>query len=92
MLHYHRGMDVPGYVWWRGTGWLLAKLLVSGFGIAAIAYRIGRQPKYSTTDVSRAVTRTILWATLFALAVHFVFAFFEFEGIVPGSRPEDLVR
>lgn len=90
MLHYHRGMDVPGYVWWRGAGWLLAKLLVSGFGIAAIAYRIGRQPKYSTTDVSRAVTRTILWATLFALAVHFVFAFFEFEGIVPGTRPEDL--
>ncbi len=92
MLHYHRGMDVPGYVWWRGTGWLLAKLLVSAFGIAAIAYRIGRQPKYSTTDVSRAVTRTILWATLFALAVHFAFAFFEFEGIVPGSRPEDLAR
>ena len=92
MLHYHRGMDVPGYVWWRGTGWLLAKLLVSAFGIAAISYRIGHQPKYSTTDVSRAVTRTILWATLFALAVHFAFAFFEFEGIVPGSRPEDLAR
>ncbi len=91
-LHYHRGMDLPGYVWWRGTGWLLAKLLVSGFGIAVISYRIGRQPKYSTTDVSRSVTRTILWATLFALAVHFVFAFFEFEGIVPGSRPEDLIR
>jgi ABC-type polar amino acid transport system ATPase subunit/ABC-type transporter Mla maintaining outer membrane lipid asymmetry permease subunit MlaE len=92
MLHYHRGMDVPGYVWWRGTGWLLAKLLVSAFGIAAISYRIGHQPKYSTTDVSRAVPRTILWATLFALAVHFAFAFFEFEGIVPGSRPEDLAR
>ncbi len=92
MLHYHRGMDVPGYVWWRGIGWLMAKLLVSGFGIAVISYRIGRQPKYSTTDVSRSVTRTILWATLFALAVHFVFAFFEFEGIVPGTRPEDLLR
>ena len=92
MLHYHRGMDVPGYVWWRGAGWLLAKLLVSGFGIGAIAYGIGRQPKYSTTDVSRAVTRTILWATLFALAVHFAFAFFEFQGIVPGTRPEDLIR
>lgn len=92
MLHYHRGMDVPGYVWWRGTGWLMAKLLVSGFGIAVISYRIGRQPKYSTTDVSRSVTRTILWATLFALAVHFAFAFFEFEGIVPGTRPEDLIR
>ena len=29
------------------------------------------------------VTSTILWATLFALTVHFVFALFEYEGIVP---------
>ena len=91
MLHYHRQMVEPGHFWWLGTGWLMAKLLISGFGIAVISYQIGRQPKYSTTDVSRSVTQTILWATLFALAVHFAFAFFEFEGIAPGSRPEDLL-
>ena len=43
-------------------------------------------PKYSTTDVSRSVTSTILWATLYALVVHYIFALFEYEGVVPGSR------
>ena len=91
-VHYHRGLNHVGHQLWRGTDWWMAKALLSGFGIAAIAYFIGRRPKYSSSDVSRSVTQTILWATLFALAVHFAFAFFEFEGIVPGTRPEDLVK
>lgn len=82
--HFHRGLDVMGQFPYRGFGWLIAKLLCCGVGIAIISYYQGRKPKYSTTDVSRSVTSTILWATLFALAVHFVFALFEYEGVVPG--------
>ncbi len=84
--YFHRGLEEPDTVFYRGIGWLLAKLLFSGFGIAVIAYHGGVSPKQSSTDVSRSVTRTILWATLFVLFVHFVFAFFEFENIVPGGK------
>ncbi len=84
--HFHRGLDVLGQFQYRGFYWLIAKLLTCGVGIAVISYYQGRKPKYSTTDVSRSVTSTILWATLFALGVHFVFALFEYEGVVPGSR------
>jgi len=84
--HFHRGLEVMGQFTYRGFGWLIAKLLCCGLGIAIIAYYKGRKPKYSTTDVSRSVTSTILWATLFALLVHFVFALFEYEGVVPGAK------
>lgn len=84
--HFHRGLDTVGQFTYRGFGWLMAKLLCSGVGIALISYYQGRRPKYSTTDVSRSVTATILWATLFALTVHFIFAFYEYEGIVPGGN------
>lgn len=83
--NFHRGLDVVGQFWYRGTGWLLAKLLVSGFGVALISYFSGRRPKYSSTDVSRSITSTILLATLYVLVVHFLFSLFEFEGVVPGS-------
>jgi ABC-type multidrug transport system ATPase subunit/ABC-type transporter Mla maintaining outer membrane lipid asymmetry permease subunit MlaE len=81
--HFHRGLDMYDTFTYRGFGWLIAKLLCCGVGIAIISYYQGRKPKYSTTDVSRSVTATILWATLFALVVHFVFALFEYEGVVP---------
>ncbi len=84
--YFHRGLHILGQDWYRGTDWLMAKLLVSGFGVALISYYMGRKPKYSTTDVSRSVTSTILYATLFALIVHFVFSLFEFEGLVPGAN------
>ena len=84
--YFHRGLEEPEAFFYRGFGWLLAKLLCSGFGIAVIAYHGGMSPKQSSTDVSRSVTRTILWATLFVLLVHFVFAFLEFENIVPGGK------
>lgn len=84
--HFHRGLDQMGQFTYQGFGWLISKLLCCGLGIAIISYYQGRKPKYSTTDVSRSVTSTILWATLFALAVHFVFALFEYEGVVPGAR------
>jgi ABC-type transporter Mla maintaining outer membrane lipid asymmetry permease subunit MlaE len=81
--HFHRGLDMYDQFTYRGFEWLLAKLLCCGVGIAIISYYQGRKPKYSTTDVSRSVTATILWATLFSLTVHFVFALFEYEGVVP---------
>ena len=85
-FHFHRGMELPSQYLYRGFWWLLAKLLCSGFGIATISYYQGLSPKYSSADVSRSVTATILWATLYVLTVHFLFALFEFENVVPGSR------
>ena len=84
-FHFHRGLIELGQFTYRGFGWLIAKLLCSGAGIALIAYYRGMTPKYSTSDVSRSVTSTILWGTLFALVVHYLFALFEYEGVVPGS-------
>ena len=76
--HFHAELTNPGSFWFAGTGWLLAKLLICAVGIAAIAYHRGATRKYSTGDVSRGITSTILWSTLYVLVVHFAFAFFEF--------------
>ena len=84
--HFHRGLHEIGAIWYRGANWLLAKLLLCGFGVAVISYTMGRLPKYSTSDVSRAVTATILWSTLYVLIVHFVFAFYEYEGLVVSAE------
>ena len=81
-----RGLQEWGNFFYRGFGWLIGKLLLSGFGTAIIAYRNGMSAKYSSADVSRSVTSTILWSTLFVLVVHFLFSLFEFENIVPGGR------
>ena len=83
--YFHRGLFQPSAPFYKGTHWLISKLLVSGFGIALISYFIGARPKYSSSDVSRSVTKTILLATLYVLVVHFLFSLYEFEGIVPGS-------
>ena len=52
---------------------------VCGLGVGIIAYGVGVQPKLSSNDVSRSVTQTTLYSTIFVLTVHFVFAFFEFQ-------------
>jgi len=76
--HFHRDLRIPGELFYRGTPWLLAKLLVAGIGVGIIAYRLGMRPKTSGVDVSRCITSTIIAATLFVLLVHFIFAFLEF--------------
>ncbi len=76
--HFHRDLRIPGELLYRGTGWLLVKVLTSGLGVGIVAYHIGLRPKVSGVDVSRAITGTIIWATLYILAVHFAFAFVEF--------------
>lgn len=81
--NFHRGLVEPGLLTYQGFGWLVAKLLCCGVGIGIISYYQGLKIKYSTSDVSRSVTATILWATLFSLTVHFIFALFEYEGVVP---------
>lgn len=85
-FNFHRGLELPAQYLYRGFWWLMAKLLCSGFGIAVISYYQGLSPKYSSSDVSRSVTSTILWSTLCVLTIHFLFALFEFENVVPGSR------
>ncbi len=76
--HFHRDLKIPGHFLYRGTGWLVLKVLASGLGIGLVAYHVGLRPKMSGVDVSRAITTTIIWATLLILLVHFAFAFVEF--------------
>ena len=79
--HFHRELILPGSAIYRGTGWLVAKVLLSAVGIGRIAYQQVIRPKHSTRDVSRGISATILWSTLYVLLVHFAFAFFEFERV-----------
>jgi ABC-type lipoprotein export system ATPase subunit/ABC-type transporter Mla maintaining outer membrane lipid asymmetry permease subunit MlaE len=62
-----------------GLGWWLAKVTLCGLGAGQIAYGMGRRPKRSSEEISRSITRTVLWGTVWVLIVHFAFAFFEFE-------------
>ena len=78
-LHFHRELLVPNEWLYRGTLWLWAKTTLCAAGIAVIAYSRGSQPMDSSRAVSQGVTSTILWSTLYVLAVHFVFAFLEFK-------------
>ncbi len=78
-LYFHRELVVPGHLFFAGTSWLFAKTTACALGIALIAYARGASPKDSSRAVSQGVTSTILWATLYVLLVHFVFAFVEFK-------------
>jgi ABC-type transporter Mla maintaining outer membrane lipid asymmetry permease subunit MlaE len=77
-LHFHRELLLTGSALYEGTGWLIAKTLLCGAGIGLIAYYQGARYKASHRDVSRSITATILWGTLYVLAIHFLFAFYEF--------------
>lgn len=77
-LHFHRRLIVPNEWLFEGTWWLVAKTVLCSIGPALLAYHLGARPKLSSRDVSRGITSTILWSTLFVLAVHFAFAFWEF--------------
>jgi len=77
--HFHKELHLPGTIFYKGTGWLVAKLLTCAVGIAIISWKCGTAPKQSAPEISKGVTRTILWSTLFTLMTHFVFSFFEFK-------------
>ncbi|MCE2791910.1 MAG: ABC transporter permease [Planctomycetota bacterium] len=86
--YYHirlRQVDQPLF---DGFYWMISKIVTSALGIGAISYFRGRTTKLSSSDVSRSVTSTILWATLYVLAVHYVFALFEFEHLRPPPPAE----
>lgn len=77
--HFHKELIQPAGFFYKGSGWLMAKLLTCGIGVAMISWRCGVTPKMSGAEISHGVTRTILWATLFVLFVHFAFSLFEFR-------------
>lgn len=77
--HFHKELIQPTGYFYKGAGWLTAKLLTCGAGIAMIAWQHGSSPKLSSAEISRGVTRTILWSTLYVLVVHFLYSQFEFE-------------
>ncbi|MEX2214928.1 MAG: ATP-binding cassette domain-containing protein [Phycisphaeraceae bacterium] len=80
-LHFHSELSLPGLFFYVGTGWMLLKTLACAVGIALIAYYQGARPKTSSRAVSRGITSAILWATLYVLVIHFIFAFVEFEAV-----------
>ena len=57
---------------------MLLKVELCALGTGAIAYFLGARQKMAASDVSKAVTRTIILASLFVLGVHFGMAFLEF--------------
>ena len=82
--HFHKSLDMVNQFWYYGSGWLMTKLTCCAIGIALISYHIGLRPKFSSSDVSKSVTSTILWSTLYVLVVHFCFAFYEFNDQIKG--------
>ncbi len=58
--------------------WVLAKTAVSAIGVAAVAFRVGVQPKRAPELVVKGIHRTLLRALLLVLVVHAVFAFLEY--------------
>ena len=57
--------------------------MISAGGVCGIAYWIGTRPKRDTAEVSRGITATVYWGTVFVLLVHFVAAFLEFDKLKP---------
>lgn len=76
--HFYRNLSDPGGGWPLGWRWVMLKNLICGVGTGVIGYYRGLAPKQSASDVSRAITSTVLWTTLFVLVVHFVVALIEF--------------
>jgi ABC-type transporter Mla maintaining outer membrane lipid asymmetry ATPase subunit MlaF/ABC-type transporter Mla maintaining outer membrane lipid asymmetry permease subunit MlaE len=77
--HQHFYRNLHGESWsYSGSGWVLAKNLICGIGTASISYYQGIREKHSAVDVSHAITRTVLWTTLYVLVVHFLVALLEF--------------
>ena len=76
--HFYRNLQQPGSFLFDGWWWVLLKNVACGVGTAAIGYYQGISRKQSATDVSHAITSTVLWTTLFTLVVHFIVALLEF--------------
>ena len=77
-LHFERNLVTDGTRWPLGWHWVLLKNIACGIGTAAIGYYRGAAAKHSASDVSDAITSTVLWTTLYVLVVHFIVALLEF--------------
>ncbi len=73
-FHHSFGRELDGEV----VFWVLAKTAVSAVGVAAVAFRVGTQPKRSPALVVKGIHRTLLRALLLVLLVHAFFAFLEY--------------
>lgn len=78
-FHFHRRLVIGENWLYDGFGWVTLKSLLCGLMVGWVAYLCGTKPKSSSRDVSRAITSTVLWATLAVLIVHFCVAFWEFD-------------
>ena len=76
--HFYRNLLQADSPMFDGWGWVMLKNFACGVGTAAIGYYRGISPKQSASDVSHAITSTVLWTTLYVLVVHFIVALFEF--------------
>jgi ABC-type transporter Mla maintaining outer membrane lipid asymmetry permease subunit MlaE len=77
--HFDRRISNPGGMTVsKALQWVLLKNLLCGVGTGVIGYYRGLSPKHSASDVSEAITSTVLWSTLYVLIVHFVIALLEF--------------
>ena len=76
--HFYRNLRVDGAWTLSGWDWVTLKNIFCGVGTATIGYYRGVAPKDSASDVSNAITSTVLWTTLYVLVVHFVVALIEF--------------
>lgn len=71
----------------KGCGFVVAKALLCGAGVAAVAYACGREEMSEASAVSTATTRAIIGATTLVLLVHFVLVLLEFEPPPPRLLP-----
>ncbi len=76
--HFYRNLLSSDGGWPQGWGWVMLKNLACGVGTGAIGFYRGLAPKQSASDVSNAITSTVLWTTLYVLLVHFIIALIEF--------------
>ncbi len=76
--HFFRNLHRDDSFALAGWGWVTGKNVLCGVGTATIGYYRGIARKDSASDVSNAITSTVLWTTLYVLVVHFVVALIEF--------------
>jgi len=78
-IYFFQPLRAPGSSLFVGFYYVVTRLLVCAFGTAVITYAFAMRPKVDASDVSRTITTTILWSTLWVLFVHLVISLFEFR-------------
>jgi ABC-type multidrug transport system ATPase subunit/ABC-type transporter Mla maintaining outer membrane lipid asymmetry permease subunit MlaE len=78
-IYFHQPLRAQGSSLFVGFYYVITRLLVCGFGTAIITYSLAMRPKVDATDVSRTITTTILWSTLWVLFVHLLISLIEFR-------------